>query len=165
MLRSSSSYYNVGYSKDGSKIAQYLPAQLASGKTREKLGLLSSGKNYIYYDENGNKKTSSFVQDSVGNWYYFDKSGNMIKSSNFANVGGSTYFFMSNGVSFRGGLLTKGSKTYYFDKNGKMVKGKRVKSGEYTYTLNKNGYLTSEKYTAASKNQATTKNTLGAAQK
>ena len=89
----------------------------------------------------------------------------MIKSSNFANVGGSTYFFMSNGVSFRGGLLTKGSKTYYFDKNGKMVKGKRVKSGEYTYTLNKSGYLTSEKYTAASKNQATTKNTLGAAQK
>ena len=165
VLRSSSSYYNVGYSKDGSKIAQYLPAQLASGKTREKLGLVSSGKNYIYYDESGKKKTSSFVQDSVGNWYYFDKSGNMIKSSNFANIGGSTYFFMSNGVSFRAGLLTKGSKTYYFDKNGKMVKGKRVKSGEYTYTLNKSGYLTSEKYTAASKNQATTKNTLGAAQK
>ena len=171
VLRSSGAnkYYNVGYSKDGSKITQYLPIQLASGKEQERMGLVSNGKNYNYYDENGTKKTSSFIQDSLGNWYYFDKSGNMIKSSSFVNVGSGktagTYFFMSNGVSFRGGLLTKGSKTYYFDKNGRMVKGKRVKSGEYTYTLNKSGYLTSEKYTAASKNQATTKNSLGALKK
>ena len=54
---------------------------------------------------------------------------------------------------------------YYFTKSGKMVKGKTVKSGAYTYTLNKSGYLTSEKYTAASENQATTKNSLGALKK
>lgn len=170
VLRASANkYYSVGYNMDGNKIAQYLPVQLASDKGQEKMGLVSSGKNYNYYDESGNKKTGSFIQDSLGNWYYFNKSGNMVKSSSFVKVGSGknagTYFFMSNGISFRGGLLTKGSRTYYFDNNGRMVKGKRVKNGEYTYTLNKNGYLTSEKYVAASKNQATTKNTLGAAYK
>ena len=169
VLRASAGkYYNVGYSKDGNKIAQYLPAQLASGADQEKLGLVANGKNYNYYDESRNKKTSSFVQDSLGNWYYFDKNGNMVKTSNFYNVTGKsagTYFFMSNGVSFRGGLLNNGKHTYYFDKNGKMVKGKKVKSGAYTYTLNKSGYLTSESYTPSSKNQATTKNSLGALKK
>ncbi|WP_280515448.1 glycoside hydrolase family 70 protein, partial [Lactobacillus nasalidis] len=170
VLRASASkYYNVGYSKDGNKIAQYLPIQLASGKDQEKMGLVANGKNYNYYDASGTKKTNAFVQDSVGNWYYFDKNGNMVKSSSFVNAGSGssagTYFFMSNGVSFRGGLLNNGSHTYYFDKNGRMIKGKTVKSGAYTYTLNKSGYLTSEKYTSASKNQATTKNSLGALKK
>ncbi|MGN1407813.1 glycoside hydrolase family 70 protein [Lactobacillus sp.] len=165
VLRASAGqYYNIGYSKDGNNIAQYLPAQLTSGTTKEKLGLVANGKNYNYYDENQKKVTSSFVQDSLGNSYYFDKNGNMVKTSSFFNVTGKsagTYFFMSNGVAFKGGLLNNGKHTYYFDKNGKMVKSKKVKSGAYTYTLSKSGYLTKESYSSVTKNQATTKNTLG----
>ncbi len=156
-------YYNVGYSKSGYKIAQFLPMQLASGQ--ERLGLVTSGKNYNYYDNNGKKQTNAFVQDSLGNWYYFDKKGNMVKSSKFVNIKSKntyTYFFMRNGISFRGGLLTSGKHTYYFDKNGRMTKNAKVRAGDYTYTLNKSGYLTNEKYTPSSKNTATTKNSLGA---
>ncbi|MFR0613953.1 glycoside hydrolase family 70 protein [Lactobacillus porci] len=174
VLRTSAGkYYNIGATttdKDSNKkytIARSLPVQLGSGL--EDLGLVSNGKNYNYYNDNRKKLTNGFIQDSMSNWYYFDKNGNMIKNAKFTNITSGknrgTYFFMSNGVSFRGGLLTNGSRTYYFDKNGRMVKGKTVKSGAYTYTLNKRGYLTSEKYTAASKNQATTKNSLGALKK
>lgn len=174
VLRTSAGkYYNIGATttdKDSNKkytIARSLPVQLGSGF--EDLGLVSNGKNYNYYNDNRKKLTNGFIQDSMSNWYYFDKNGNMIKNAKFTNITSGknrgTYFFMSNGVSFRGGLLTNGSRTYYFDKNGRMVKGKTVKSDAYTYTLNKSGYLTSEKYTAASKNQATTKNSLGALKK
>ncbi|MFR0600906.1 glycoside hydrolase family 70 protein [Lactobacillus equicursoris] len=171
VLRTSAGkYYNIGATtkdKDTNKkytIARRLPVQLGSGL--EDLGLVSNGKNYNYYNDNRKKMTSAFVQDSLGNWYYFDKNGNMVKNANFTYVNSGknsgTYFFMSNGVSFRGGLLKSGKYTYYFDKNGRMVKGKKVKAGDYTYTLNKSGHLTSEKYTSNSKNAATTKNSLGA---
>ncbi|MFR0585967.1 glycoside hydrolase family 70 protein [Lactobacillus porci] len=169
VLRTSAGkYYNIGATtedKDTKKkytIARCLPVQLGSGM--EDLGLVSSGKNYNYYDENRKKLANGFVQDSMSNWYYFDKNGNMVKNTKFTYINSGknsgTYFFMSNGVSFRGGLLTSGKYTYYFDKDGRMVKNKKVKAGAYTYTLNKSGHLTAEKYTASSKNSATTHNTL-----
>ncbi|MDD6408100.1 MAG: glycoside hydrolase family 70 protein [Lactobacillus equicursoris] len=141
-------YYNVGYSKkDGKttyKLAQYLPEQLTG------TSLKASGKDYVYYDENGKTVKSTLVKDDAGNYYYFDKNGKMVKSSALTNVAvdkkSLTYFFKKDGAAAKSGLVTDGKHTYYFDKKGQMVKGKTVKSGRYTYTLNKSGYLTKEAY-------------------
>lgn len=139
-------YYNLGTSTK-----QFLPSQLFDkNEANENSFVKGADGKYHYYNEDGEMVKDTFIQDSIGNWYFFDDKGDMVINKSFVNVDSNgtsgTYLFLSNGVSFRSGLVETADGTYYFDGDGRLVRNQVIKDGAMTYALDQTGKLISESY-------------------
>jgi len=104
-------------------------------------------KNSAYYDENGEKITSSFIETADGTLRYIGTTGKSVKKSVVASYNASTgemkmYYAGKNGAIVKNKVvtLTDGSKIFA-SKDGSLATKQVVTSGKHQYYADENGKL------------------------
>ena len=90
-----------------------------------------------YYFENGEKKTSCWMNSPTGDRYYFDKDGKM--KTGWIKINEYAYYLGDDG-KMKTGWIKDGIPWYYLGDDGKMKTG-ILKYRDKYYNLNKEGEL------------------------